>query len=91
MRIRGGPAGKIHCAVKKLQLSPGKSNQLEDERVSSGQGHSLRELKHLRQDYLLWLGMKSVKEIRIEELVGEIERVALKVDKGDEHVDHVKR
>merc|ERR1712172_170876 len=47
------PAGKIHCAVKKLQLSPGESNQL------------------------LWLCMKSVKEIRIEEFVGEIERVSL--------------
>ena len=34
LRIRGGPAGKIHCAVEKLQLSPGESDQLEDERVS---------------------------------------------------------
>ena len=33
--------------------------------------------------------MKSVEEIWIEQLVGEIERVSLDVDEGDEHVDHV--
>ena len=71
VKHRGGPARKIHCAVEKLQLSPGKSNQLKDERVN------LREFLHLGQAYLLWLGMKSVKEVRIEEFVSKIERVSL--------------
>ena len=35
--------------------------------------------------------MKSVEEIWIENFVGEIERVSLNVDEGDEHVDHVER
>ena len=35
--------------------------------------------------------MESIKKIRIEELVGEVQRVPLDVHKGDEHVDHVQR
>ena len=35
--------------------------------------------------------MESIKKIRIEELVGEVQWVPLDVHKGDEHVDHVQR
>ena len=81
---RIGPARQIHGAVKEFELRPGKSNQLENSVES--------KLGWYRDDvYLIWLRVKSVQEIWIEHFVGEIERISLNIDKGDEHVYHVKR